>query len=91
MMIKVKPTLNMEGSCTWTSYFVRFLLKICFFPVYIEGQKVRFSFISLKTPVHIATNIGVFSSLYIIGMITSGWDAVLTDKLSLVKVIFKQA
>ena len=73
MAMKVKPESLMDESCTRTSYFVRFLLRICFLPIYIKGQKVRFSFFSWKTLVHLAINIGVLTLLLILGMQMSGY------------------
>ena len=72
IIMKVKPEALMDEPCTRTSYFVRFLLKLCFFPIYFKGEKVRFSFLSCKTLVHLAMSIGVFSSIYILGMCASG-------------------
>ena len=88
MLVKVKPNIQMDESCTWTSYFVRFLLKIWFFPIYIKGEIVRFSFFSWKTLAHLALNIGVLSSLYILGMYTSGFFEFFEFELSKV-VLYK--
>ena len=86
MIMKVKPVALMDESYTKTSFFVRLLLKLCFFPIYLEGEKVRFSFLSWKTLVHLAISIGVFSSIYILGMYTSGSFEYAKKELSMVKL-----
>ena len=89
MIMKVKPEVLMDESCTRTSYFVRFLLRLCFFPIYLEGQKVRFSLFSWKTLVHLAINIGVFSLLLILGMQMSGYAEYAITQFLLVSYLVK--
>ena len=78
MFRKVNPNLRDSNqiSLSRTSYFVRFLLKICFFPVYIEGDKIMFRLFSCKTFVHVTLSFGLFSSFVVIGFILSGFTEV---------------
>ena len=78
MFRKVNPSVNHSNqiSISRTSYFVRFLLKICFFPVYIEGDKIMFRLFSCKTFVHVTLSFGLFSSFVVIGFILSGFTEV---------------
>ena len=39
MFVKVSPEVQPAGSMSWTSYYVRFLIKICYFPIYMEGRR----------------------------------------------------
>ena len=87
MLIKVKPKAKMDGSCTRTSYFVRLLLKICFFPVDIKGEKVKFSFLSWKTLIHLAFSFGVYSSLSVLGMYFNGFFETIMDIIPLVSLV----
>ena len=89
MLIKVKPKVKMDGSCTWTSYFVRFLLKICFFPLYIKGERLVFSFLSWKTLVHLSISIGVYNLFGILGMYLSGFVENIMENLSIVSLFRK--
>ena len=73
MFRKVSPKSNTAFSLTWTSSFVRFLMKICFFPIYIEGDKVIVKLLSWKTLVHIVVGIWVYLAIIILGFSTSGF------------------
>ena len=86
--MKVKPEIMMDEPCTRTSSFVRFLVKICFIPIYLKGEKVRFSFFSWKTLVHLTISIGVYSSLSILGMHISGFAEYAKKEFLLVIVSF---
>ena len=68
MLLKVNPETKESLKPTWTSRFVRLLLKICFFPVTIDGDEVLFSWLSWKTLFHFVISIGVYSSFSIWGL-----------------------
>ena len=68
MLIKVNPEKKSALKSTWTSRFVLLLIKICFFPVTIEGDKVCFSWLSWKSLVHFTLGVGLFASLVFFGL-----------------------
>ena len=74
MFRKVNPNVI---SLSRTSYFARFLLKICFFPVYVEGDKIVFRLFSCKTLIHVTLSFGFFTTFLVIAYISSGFTEVL--------------
>ena len=79
MFRKVNPNVKHSNqiSLSRTSYFVRFLLKIWFFPVYVEGDKIVFRLFSCKTFIHITLSFGFFTTFLVIAYISSGFTEVL--------------
>ena len=63
MLIKVNPEKKATLKSTWTSRFVHMLIRIFFFPVTIEGDKVCFRWLSCKTLIHITLGFGLFTLL----------------------------
>ena len=78
MLIKVNPEKKSALKSTWTSRFVRLLIRIFFLPVTIKGDKVFFSWLSWRTLIHFAFGTGVYFS-FIIGGLSSidYWDTVM--------------
>ena len=59
--MKISSSENKKDSghsVTKTALFVRFLVKICFFPVSGKNGKIYFSWISLRTMVYITLSLG---------------------------------
>ena len=78
MFSKVNPEKLPAVKPTWTSHFVRLLIKLFFLPVTIRGDKVFFSWLSWRTLIHFAFGTGVYFS-FIIGGLSSidYWDTVM--------------
>ena len=88
MLIKVNPEKQSESELksTWTSRFVQSLIRIFFFPVTIEGDKVCFSWLSWKTLVHFAFGIGLFASLAYLGLSSINFLDTLNANFSEVRI-----
>ena len=88
MFRKVSPNAKHSNqiSLSRTSYFVRFLLKICFFPVYVEGDKITFRLFSCKTFIHITLSFGLFTTFNVLAYISSGLNEVATEIMSSVSL-----
>ena len=58
--MQISSSDNRDGSPTpsKTALFVRFLVKICFFPISVKKNKLQFSVISLRTMVYIFLSLG---------------------------------
>ena len=84
MLLKVNPVRKQTVKITWTSRFIRSLFKICFFPVTIEGDKVFFSWLSLKILVHFALGIGIFFSFMIVSFSSIDFFNTVKKSLSVV-------
>ena len=57
---------DIEHSVTKTALFVRFLVKICFFPVSGKNGKIYFSWISLGTMVYITLSLGNLGAKFVL-------------------------
>ena len=88
MFRKVNPNVEHSNqmSISKTSYFVSFLLKICFFPVYVEGDKITFRLFSCKTFIHITLSFGLFTTFNILAYISSGLNEVAMEIMSSVSL-----
>ena len=89
--MKVSPKVQSAGSMSWTSYYVRILIKICYFPIYMEGEKVTFSLLSLKTFIHFTLNIGIFIGLFLLTLFLSGFIGLVEEKIKRVSTTYRQA
>ena len=58
--MKISSTENKDGrhQITKTALFVRFLVKICFFPISIRKGLLHFKWISLKTLTYLSFSLG---------------------------------
>lgn len=59
--MKISSSENKEDgshSVTKTALFVRFLVKICFFPISVRNGMIDFNWISLRTMVYLFFSIG---------------------------------
>ena len=103
MLRKVNPNVEHSNQISRTSCFVRFLLKICFFPVYMEGDKIIYRLFSWKSFIHVTLSFGFFFLVLVLGFITSGLTGVVTSMMTnvgldqhqlnciLIKVIFQMS
>ena len=103
MLRKVNPNVEHSNQISRTSCFVRFLLKICFFPVYMEGDKIIYRLFSWKSFIHVTLSFGFFFLVLVLGFITSGLTEVVTSMMTnvgldqhqlnciLIKVIFQMS
>ena len=71
MLTKVNPNVQNLSKMSRTSYFVRFLLKICFFPLYIKEDKIIFRLFSFKTIIHVTLSFGVFITVVVLAFLSS--------------------
>lgn len=64
---------------TWTATFLEFLVKTCFLPISIKGDKIVFKVFSWKTFFHIFLSMSYFilSSLLIFAFGSTGFDKML--------------
>ena len=86
MLIKVNPEKKSALKSTWTSRFVHLLIKLFFFPVTIEGNKVCFSWLSWKTLVHFALGIGLNTLLAYLGLSSINFLDTLNANFSEVRI-----
>ena len=60
-MMKISSSVNEDGRhthVTKTALFVKFLVKICFFPISVKYGQMFFSWISLKTFIYLFFSLG---------------------------------
>ena len=69
LMMKISSPENENGRhthVTKTALFVRFLVKICFFPISVKNGQIFFSWISLKTFIYLFFSLGAIGFKFLL-------------------------
>ena len=67
---------------TWASLFVELMVKACFLPISIEGDKIAFKIFSWKTFFHCLMSLGyyIIMNILIVTFSSIGWDNIFDEE-----------